>query len=239
VGQSDFSATEEIHESFPIEPIATVMGPDGLPMFTEPDPDDAIAIPFTYETQLCIEDDRTYVEVWEDEEDDYLASRGCTTTRQMKLRPRVPVMLPRSRWDDLGVEKERRVFPSEAVVRYAGFDLVYVEGGQRILVRPLRERCRHYKRQAFSNDSQPNPRAPLHQLLFRVCTARRSNGGAYMSLRDEAIYACDFRDPPDLTAIAEQDAKDKKKLLSRPDLVKYQLFGLAGDDIRVEDRYKK
>ena len=38
---------------------------------------------------------------------------------------------------------------------------------------------------------------PGHRIVFSNCMVRRSVGGAMMSLRDEAVYACEHRHPPD------------------------------------------
>lgn len=215
---SSFEVTDELHESFPVEPIPVVMGADGLPEIVTPNPEDAQAVPFTYETQLCIEDDRVYVELFHEEAlPDTRAPYAC-----------------RNRYDKDGNENERERFEPEQVVRRWGRDFVEHDGGL-IPVRPLRLRCKHYKRQVFSNDSQPDRNLPMHEIVFRVCTARRSNGGAFMSLNNEGIYVCDFRDPPDPNAAAYQDALDKKKLVERPDKIKLPLFNMPGDAVEEDD----
>jgi hypothetical protein len=76
---------------------------------------------------------------------------------------------------------------------------------------------------------------PGHQLVFRVCAARRSNGGAFMSLRDEGIYQCDFRNPPDERSTRLQDSKDLAKVRQRPDLLLVPMFNMPGDAVQKEE----
>jgi len=248
--ESSFDLMEEMHESFPIEEIPVVMAPDGLPDVVVPDPSQAMAVPFTIDTVLCLADDREYVELWADE----LSARGwkiagidSDPSSSGDLKPRwLPSGCPsfvefviQKRFSNDGTELERESFKPELVHRKWGVDLVKIhpeDGGdcQFVPVRPRREVCQHYKRQVFSNDDIPDPTQFGHQLVFRVCTARRSNGGAFMSVQDEGIYACDFRSPTDLVSIRVQDKKDKKKLLDRPDLILVPLLGFPGEDIHLD-----
>jgi hypothetical protein len=57
---------------------------------------------------------------------------------------------------------------------------------------------------------------------------RRSIGGAFLSVSDEAVYACDYRDPPDEhTEQKWLDGPDDKRLESgEPELV--PMFGGEG-----------
>lgn len=221
--ESEFEMSDELHEQFPVEQIPIGTDPmDGMPVPMTGDPQDALAIPFTYETQLCIEDDRQFVEMFEGEffRPDQMVQK---TEAQVRLR-----------YEDDGAARERLVFqPSEVIERW-GKQFVMSAGMKLIPVRPFRERCIHYKRQVFSNDNQPDMSKPGHQLVFRVCAARKSNGGACMSLRDEGVYQCDFRDPPDERTTRVQDAKDRHKLVERPDLVLLPLFHMPGDTVQLE-----
>jgi len=251
VGESSFGPDEELHESFPVEPIPTFIGKDGLPAFKESDPSDTQAIPFTWETQLCIEDDREFVEIFgqeltgrgwvpfDDEEldDEELDDEGLDE-RMMWLTPDGdPVKVDfLSRYKPDGTERVRRTFKPEEVKRLWGVTVVPGAPGCWLPVRPKRERCSHYCRQVFSNDSQPDPARDGHQIVFRVCKARRSNGGAFMSLSNEAVYACDFRDPPDNSSTMLQDKKDRTKLVDRPDLLKLPLFNMPGDAVQLENK---
>lgn len=106
------------------------------------------------------------------------------------------------------------------------------------VVRYKRPRCRFYKRQMFANDEQKDPEQPGHRIIFRNCThpARRSIGGASLGLENEAIYACDYREPRDLDSEQLIDALDLAKMRDRPDLVRVPLFGMAGDDVDLRPK---
>lgn len=222
VEESEFELADQLHEEFPIEQIPIGTDPtDGMPVPIMGDPRDALAVPFTYDTQLCIEDDRVYVELFQQE----LIERSNWDN--------VPHLQRRSRYGSNGEENARTEYKPEEVEHLWGVHIVKKDDTY-IPVRPTRERCKFYRRQVFSNDNQPDVTQPGHQLVFRVCAARKSNGGACMSLRDEGIYQCDFRDPPDERTAAVQDAKDRSKLVSRPDLLLLPLFNMAGDAVQQE-----
>lgn len=231
VTESSFEMSDELHDAFPIEPIPVAMAADGLPdMSVGGNPDDALATPYTYETQLCIEDDRQFVELFSDEF--RLEFRLGGTDIPWEI-----IECRKSSYRPDGVPRDRRTFPPAEVVERWGKRFVLF-GGKLIPVRPLRERCIHLKQQVFSNDSIPNPADENHQIVFRVCGARRSNGGAYMSLGNEGIYACDFREPFDVPSARLQARKDKKKLQDRPDLLFLPIFNLAGDAVQLENKTK-
>lgn len=251
VEDSEWPATEELHESFPIEDIPVIMGPDGLPLVVTLDPEHAESIPFVHETTLCIEDNREYVELWDDE----VAERGWQQSDVLsRLRhwywdksswlPKkadkdfAPTMV-RGRFNAYGGERKRLTFKPKEISEKFGVCFAQVDWPEKrsirlVPVRPRRERCKYYARQVFSNDSIPDPTEFGHQLVFRVCTKRRSNGGAFMSLRDEGIYVCDLRNPPDKSSQEYQDAKDNKKLQNRPHELRIPMFGIQGEDIKVK-----
>ncbi len=247
VEESEFEVADQLHEQFPVEQIPMGTDPvDGMPVPMEGDPKNALAVAFTHDTVLCIEDDRTYVELFGPE----LPKRGWTLpqppegmpTPMRRIDDRRPWQTPdgygvllvvSGPYQDNGEPRARAEFKPEEVEHLWGVHLVRKDDGW-VPVRPVRERCVHYKRQVFSNDDQPDPSKPGHQLVFRVCAARRSNGGACMSLRDEGIYQCDFREPTDERTVQIQDAKDNKKLRERPDLLMVPLFGMPGDAVQIE-----
>ena len=237
VEDSEFKTADEVHEAFPIEPIKTFMGPDGMPSFDDADPGQTEAIPFAYETVVCVEDDREYVEVFVEE----LRARGWSDGKTNGVVPpglsgHDVVLMSRSRYDHQGLDRSRRIYKPEEVEHRWGVFLVDMgDQNQWLPVRMRRERCKHYRRQVFSNDEVPDPKAFGHRIVFRNCMARRSNGGAYLSLRDEGVYACDYREPYDEQSVSRQDAIDAKKLRDRPHLIRLPLFGLPGEEVHLED----
>lgn len=217
----EFSPEDEFHDAFPVEPIQMGMHKDdGMPVPIDGNMADAFAVPFTYETQLCVEDARKYVELFTDE------------LPEIPLRRGYPVV-NRERYSADGTEKPRREYMVDDVEVRFGVPCILAES-KLVFVRPIRPKCKHFKRQVF-NSRLGMPEGEFgHQEVFRVCTARRSNGGAHMSLRDQGIYQCDFRDPPCPKTTKAQDEKDLVKLRTRPDKEMVPAFGVGGDSYRKD-----
>jgi hypothetical protein len=80
-------------------------------------------------------------------------------------------------------------------------------------VRPVRVRCEFYKRQVYANDDVADKGDFGHSIVFRNCTMRKSVGGAFLSLSNQAIYACDYRSPAHPESVQKHlDEKDKRRL---------------------------
>jgi hypothetical protein len=124
---------------------------------------------------------------------------------------------------------ERRVFEPAAVEMRWGVLFVRDGDGENVVpVRPRRERCKHFLRQVMANDDAPNPKEFGHFLRFYNCGARKSVGGALMTLRDEAVYACDYREPQDPTTTKKYlDDFDKDRLDSKRHLELIVPFNLG------------
>jgi hypothetical protein len=220
VAESEFQMRDEVAEAFPIEPIPMVAHPvDGLPVPANERHGLATAPPFTHEHMTCVEDDRQFVEIFEEEQ-----------FRRPELDRRLMALLTfRSQYDDAGTLRERTVFEPNEVEQKFGHRVA--RGGQGWqLVRPIREACTYYKRQVFPNEEIPDPDAFGHRIVFRNCTMRRSVGGAFMSLRDEAVYACDYRNPAEPKSVDQYlDKPDRAKLRSNAHLKLIGLFGVTAE----------
>lgn len=223
--------SEEVLESFAPEPDLMVPSLiDGLPEAADADAANAYAPPFTFESVVCVEDDREWVEMFEGEvlpSLSYAAAEGSLH--------RVP-------YDSKGEPRVRLRFSPDRIVKRWGRDAVELtieeittadlgERGSRpyskiLFVQPRRPRCEYYKRQVFSNDGQPDPNEPGHKIVFRNCTIRRSVGGAFMSIRDEAVFACDYRSPPDPDSIVQHlDKSDAERLRGDAHLKRLPIYG--------------
>jgi len=220
VGPEDgeWQAASEVDEAFVPEPIVLIPSPvDGLPIPADERPGLQLAPRFSVDNLVCLEDRRRYVEVFEEELlDEYEDWGHFAQSHESNL------LTYRTIHDEDGKERQRRVFSASLVEKLYGRDVVCVCSAEGVAmrgaiytiipVRPLRPVCEHYKRQLFNNDDQPDPNKPGHRILFRNCTARRSVGGAFLSLRDQAVYACEHRTPADPTSTALLDAIDDKAL---------------------------
>lgn len=76
-----------------------------------------------------------------------------------------------------------------------------------IHVQPKRRQCVHYVRQMVQFEHNPEVR-----MISRLCSARRDRQGAFMSVRDRAVWACDMREPPDPQSQKLLDDFDEKKV---------------------------
>lgn len=170
--------------------------------------------PFTHKTMVCVEDARSFVEELLEPDQD--------TSLHFEQR---------ERFDSNGVEAEPMVFASDKVIvkwgrkcveQKSAYGVVYVP------VKPVRPRCIHYMRQMMNNEEVVNEDEFGHRYVFRNCTMRRSVGGAFMSVGNCAVYACDYRDPPDPTTNKKYlDGPDEERLISLAHLIRVPLFGLG------------
>jgi hypothetical protein len=243
---SEFSLRSEIDEAFPVETIPVAIDPvDGLPTPVDDATRLALAAPFTVDTVVCLEDDSEWVEVFKEELEPFESYEHGFGRIPEVLRGRLAC---RAQFDAEGVERERSRFePKNVSVRWghhvalAGDGSLSIADDLRVeakvtgivfmLVRPKRVRCDYYKRQVFVNDDVPNPADVGHKIIFRNCGARRSVGGALMSLRDEGIYACDYRSPPDPTTSERYlDGPDRAHVRSNAHLKHLPLFNLTGEE---------
>jgi hypothetical protein len=242
--ESEYDHREEILETF--KPRYDVMVPhpgDGMPVPRDETDKLSLAHPFTRETCVCVEDAREYVELFADE----LEARGWHSRDARSLGPTqrgwdAPAacrgdmsLFGRPRYDDDGAPQARRRFKPQEVVLLWGVHLVPDgvaddEGFSPYTpVRQVRERCRFYKRQLMANDDYPDPDEFGHLIFYRNCTKRRSVGGAFMTVSNEAVYACDYRQPYDETSVAkEMDRRDDEHLDGRRHLELIRPFGLKG-----------
>lgn len=226
---------EEILEAYQPETELVIESPiDGLPIPAHELSASAIAFapPFTHENVVCTEDARTWVEVFGDDVVGSVeAEKFVSVYGQYHLDTNHSFRPPRVRYDVDGDEIERKTFTPAQVSKHFG---IYwgstgnsAEGMYPVV--PVRPVCEFYKRQVFSNDSVQDPDAPGHKIVFRNCTARRSIGGAFLSLRDEAIYACDYRSPPEPVSVKRfLDDPDNKRIMSNEHKIKLPLFKGSG-----------
>lgn len=218
----EFGVRDELAEQFPLETIAVgVSADDGLPT-----PMDAgamaLAPSFGPDSVVCIEDEREFVECFAGEESEQWLG--------VPPGPQSAAYLPlRSRYDADGQEVERRRFSPERVLRKWGVEFVQTEEGL-LRVRARRPRCQNYRRMVFANDDPTFKQGEFgHQVLYRNCTARRSVGGALMSVQDEAVYACEHRSPPDLVSVERfLDAPDRKRAATKVEMV--ALFNIKSEE---------
>lgn len=188
VGHSDL-----LKDAFPGRSQPIISDPhDGLPRPDDDRPQSSI-MAFNEDTFVCIEDDRTYVEV-------FLGEVSHTS----QLRSKLSITL-RSRHTEDGADEERFVFQKVEVRRHFGIDVANRDGAT-YQVRPVRPRCEHYTEQlSVADDVAATP-------LYRWCGAYRTLAGAHWSTFDESILACTMRNPRDLLSEKAIVKRNREKI---------------------------
>jgi len=248
----EWSIQDEIQDAYAPEQTLMVSSPvDGLPIPAQERSSLQLALAPDYSyAHVCIADDREYVELFREEVEERKIDTfndGPLLTRGMFLgngadreRLRYPRERVVRRWGQTFValtaeEYQKLTQPEpeddgEILEGYVHPDVVPTPSADEpvfIAVRPRRERCEFYKRQRFNHDGM-SPEEKGGKITFANCThpARRSLGGAAMSLRDQTCYACDYRSPPDPISIElELDRREEEHLKTPVELV--PLFGLS------------
>lgn len=150
---------------------------------------------------ICLADTREFVEAFKDEATAIVASRAMEDPALSSKKARLDAAfhlrrLARPRYRDDGSEVEVRGFaPDQVEVRWGIWVAKVIETW--VPVRPVRIRCKNLMRLRTLADDVDNedgtPVYPMHS----YCTARRTVGGAFYSLMDQSVIACEFRDPLD------------------------------------------
>jgi hypothetical protein len=198
---------DELAEAYePAQDDWVVSEQDGLPTPANNSASLETAIPFTRDG-VCTSDDSKWVSLYE---------REFVHSWAAKKFERLGVVASPPRYAFDGVENSRLVF-DRAEVKF-GWGLPYcLKDGIYYMVRPIRPQCVHYRRQCWANDEQKHPETFGHLVFTRSCMARRSVGGAFLSVSNECAYACEFRDPPDPTSLEKWiESLDRKRLDAGP-----------------------
>lgn len=91
---------------------------------------------------------------------------------------------------------------------------------QAMPVEPIRPSCEHYVRQ--QGQGGDNPEMKVH---YRLCAARRTTEGAFMSVRDTGMWACTMREPRDPDSEKRHlDLFDETKIQQGATRVSHSIF---------------
>jgi len=74
-------------------------------------------------------------------------------------------------------------------------------------VEPIRPQCRHYVRQKGTFHLNA-----AHAKIYRLCAARRTTEGTFMTVSDSGMYACDMREPYDVGSAQLLEDFDQLKI---------------------------
>lgn len=110
--------------------------------------------------------------------------------------------------DEPTPEPDREIFSRALVRRLPGGSLSGTFAGDWLNVKPIRPPCRHYVR--MRSQFELNAK---HDVVYRLCAARRTTEGTFMTVRDRKVTACDMREPRDLESEGKfLDAFDAMKI---------------------------
>jgi len=199
LGFEDWSPFDEIQEDFKPGPVVKVTAADGLPTYAPPLHDESDIPVLSPDTLTCMGDFSKFVlrgifgdVVAEfDPADVERSPSGRWRASKRAVMEKMSLELQRVR--QYGEAHELPVHPDDEQL------LTQLLGGVNpgmavnhawIEVFPVRPPCRHYARQL--TQFELNAQA---KVMLRVCAARRTTEGAFMSLRDRAMWACELREP--------------------------------------------
>ena len=210
-GEEDWSPFDEVQEDFKPRPVMKIMAADGLPTNSHPYTGSDIP-PLSPETLTCMGDFSKFVlrgifgdVVAEFEPADVERSpSGRWRASKQEVVEKMRMEIQRVR--QYGAAHDLPVHPDDEQVLsqlLAGIAPGMAMNNAWIEVFPVRPPCRHYARQL--TQFELNAQA---KVMLRVCAARRTTEGAFMSLRDRAMWACELREPPaaSSTLLEEFDA---------------------------------
>lgn len=220
--ETDFHPFDEVDEDFQPGPAVRIMGPDGLPQTVDQTTESDIPALST-ESLVCMGDfskfvlrdrwgdlilvldadkvQRTPNGRWRARGADVVEASRLWVARMRKqiddLRSQVPAAVLNEHSDPLAFV----VAATTPVGQLTAFDLEWVE------VEPIRPQCVHYVRQQGS--FHLNAQAKKH---YRLCSARRTTEGTFMTVSDLGMWACDMRDPYDVASVKHLDDFDALKI---------------------------
>lgn len=96
--------------------------------------------------------------------------------------------------------------------------------GVRVEVEPIRPPCKHYVRQMVSFEFNAK-----HDDIKRLCSARRTTEGTFMTVKDTKVSACDMRVPRHLDSEKKIDSFDKKKVMQGEERTFHSIFNTEVD----------
>lgn len=228
----DWSPFDEVQEEFKPGPILKVTAADGLPTnYALPAESDIPVL--SPETLVCMGDFSKFV------------LRGIFGDVVAEFEPADVECSPSGRWRARKLLVLERMHMELQRVRQYGADngitvsdndgqllallLAQVNPNQAmnnawVEVFPVRPVCKHYARQLTQFDLNAQAK-----VMLRVCAARRTTEGAFMSLRDRAMWACDLREPhvPSST-LDEFDARKMQEGTHREYVPMFQNAGIFG-----------
>lgn len=226
-GEHEFHPFDEVSESYSPSVIRKVTAADGLPTQAVQNADATDIPELSPETLVCMGDYSEFygdkivvVPACTEERDDVLYLKGSDL---QVVKSEIGLILKDNTFRPDQVE--RVIWRSEpsgnsAIVEWE-LKWPISTSGHRPRLEPKRHACSHYVRQVTQLDM--NPKNKVH---FRLCAARRTTEGTFMTVRDIAMWACSMREPRDLASEAKYiDSFDEQKMKEGRNRVYASIFG--------------
>jgi hypothetical protein len=184
--------TDSLHEQYPDDPkIQYVVTDDGLATAAHAQ-GPSYAPPLTEDTLVCMADKRSFV----------LRDAACRVV--FEVSEDAVTELPDGRFYVAYMTAIRSLGSSRSLAGFTAVARAWTTEG--VEVHPVRPQCAHYARQQVELDGTG------HLMTERLCTARRDDDGAFLSVMDQAIYACELRSPADMLSRQRINSFDEDRV---------------------------
>ncbi len=206
--EDSFNPFDEVQESVNLGPLPIVIAADGMPTIAPIDPD--YVPPLSTETLVCMGDFSKFV---------VRDSFGFVVT---EFSPDRVERAPTGEYFVL-LQKDR---DEPLLPLFKAVHLAIGVGDPalpcRFVVDPIRPPCRHYVRKQM-----PMEEAHDHRYVYRLCSARRTTEGTFMSVGNTAVWACSMREPRDVASEKVLDDFDAQKVKEGQERSYHSIFNLA------------
>ena len=207
-GEDDFHPFDEFHEDYKPTRLQKVMGEDGLPTQNAEVIDSDIP-PLSPETLICMGDVSEFV----------IRSTSHRGEIVYRFTP-----------DEVKQAPDGKYYVKEGVTKTVPHifekrseERITMDGS---VAEPIRPPCKHYVRQLGQGGDNPNMR-----VVYRLCAARRTTEGAFMTVGNTGVWACTMREPRHLDSEHRYlDLFDEKKIREGETRVGNSIFSNKGQD---------
>lgn len=188
IGVDRMRVDDAIYTPFNPGPIPFAQGEDGLPTPNLPTALPLVA-PLVPQTMVCIADKSLFV------------TRDQWGEMTRTFYPEEVRRAADGRYY-VDVDKKRGLSLGERLRRLFGWRIL-----ERLVVEPIRPQCKFLARQMVDFTD-----APDHQMVERLCTARRDSESFFLSVANSQVHACELRDPRHPESDTRLDRFDEAKI---------------------------
>ena len=191
--EDSFSPFDEVQDSVELGPLPVVIAADGMPTIGPIDPDYVPAL--SKETLVCMGDTSKFVV-----RDQFGYIKAEFGPERVERAPSGDYLVLLGEPQDYDIVEWLR--KQEVYIRNPDGKIT-----AKIQVEPLRPQCRHYVRKQM-----PMEEAHDCRKVYRLCAARRTTEGTFMSVGETAVWACSMREPRDMVSEKILDDFDAQKV---------------------------